>query len=176
MQVSKYYQVQYQYVNSKNEVQDEWIVTLSHRTPRAMKQYTEVLRNMKAHPYKYLKFGYNKINLIKTEEIYLFCISTVKHTVVNSYCTEHYLDKMENDENDDSNSISTGSTTTLVSNPSTVLKRKCSPLVKIPSPDSRAPRRVNFSSEQIAKGEEYFDIMRVSIACPHGGDISLNII
>ena len=162
MQVSKYYQVQYQYVNSKNEVQDERIVTLSHRTPRAMKQYGEALRNMIAHPYKYFKLGYNKINLIKTEEIYLFCISTVKHTVVNSYCTEHYLDKMENDENDESNSISTGSTTTLVSNlsnPSTVLKRKGSSLVKIPSPDSRAPRRVNFSSEQIAKGEEYFDII-----------------
>ena len=83
----------------------------------------------------------------------------VKHTVVNSYCTEHYLDKMENDENDEINSISTGSTTTLVSNLSTVLKRKGSSLVKIPSPDSRAPRRVNFSSEQIAKGEEYFDII-----------------
>lgn len=159
MQVSKYYQVQYQYVNSKNEVQDERIVTLSHRTPRAMKQYAEALRNMIAHPYKYFKLGYNKINLIKTEEIYLFCISTVKHTVVNSYCTEHYLDKMENDENDESNSISTGSTTTLITEPSSVLKRKCSSLVKIPSPDSRAPRRVNFSSEQIAKGEEYFDII-----------------
>lgn len=165
MQVSKYYQVQYQYVNSKNEVQKEWIVTLSHRTPRAMKQYAEALRNMKAHPYKYFKLGYNKINLMKTEEIYLFCISTVKNTIVNSYCTEYYLDKMENDENDESNSISTGSTTTLVSNlsnlsnPSTVLKRKGSSLVKIPSPDSRAPRRVSFSSEQIAKGEEYFDII-----------------
>ena len=156
MQVSKHYQVHYQYVNSKNEVQKEWIVTLSHRTPRAMKQYAEALRNMKAHPYKYFKLGYNKINLIKTEEIYLFCISTVKNTIVNSYCTEYYLDKMENDEN---NTISTGSTTTLITEPSSVLKRKSSSLVKIPSPDSRAPRRVNFSSEQIAKGEEYFDII-----------------
>ena len=159
MQVSKHYQVHYQYVNSKNEVQKEWIVTLSHRTPRAMKQYAEALRNMKAHPYKYFKLGYNKINLIKTEEIYLFCISTVKNTIVNSYCTEYYLDKMENDENDENNTISTGSTTTLITEPSSVLKRKSSSLVKIPSPDSRAPRRVNFSSEQIAKGEEYFDII-----------------
>lgn len=159
MQVSKHYQVHYQYVNSKNEVQKEWIVTLSHRTSRAMKQYAEALRNMKAHPYKYFKLGYNKINLIKTEEIYLFCISTVKNTIVNSYCTEYYLDKMENDENDENNTISTGSTTTLITEPSSVLKRKSSSLVKIPSPDSRAPRRVNFSSEQIAKGEEYFDII-----------------
>lgn len=159
MQVSKHYQVHYQYVNSKNEVQKEWIVTLSHRTPRAMKQYTEALQNMKAHPYKYFKLGYNKINLIKTEEIYLFCISTVKNTIVNSYCTEYYLDKVENDENNENNTISTGSTTTLITEPSSVLKRKSSSLVKIPSPDSRAPRRVNFSSEQIAKGEEYFDII-----------------
>jgi hypothetical protein len=162
MQVSKHYHVHYQYVNSKNEVQKEWIVTLSHRTPRAMKQYAEALRNIKAHPYKYFKLGYNKINLMKTEEIYLFCISTVKNTIVNSYCTEYYLDKMENDENDENdenNTISTGSTTTLITEPSSVLKRKSSSLVKIPSPDSRAPRRVNFSSEQIAKGEEYFDII-----------------
>lgn len=159
MQVSKHYQVHYQYVNSKNEVQKEWIVTLSHRTPRAMKQYAEALRNIKAHPYKYFKLGYNKINLMKTEEIYLFCISTVKNTIVNSYCTEYYLDKVENDENDENNTISTGSTTTLITEPSSVLKRKSSSLVKIPSPDSRAPRRVNFSSEQIAKGEEYFDII-----------------
>ena len=159
MQVSKHYQVHYQYVNSKNEVQNEWIVTLSHRASRAMKQYAEALRNMKAHPYKYFKLGYNKIYLMKTEEIYIFCISTVKNTIVNSYCTEYYLDKVENDENDESNSISTGSTTTLITEPSSVLKRKSSSLVKIPSPDSRAPRRVNFSSEQIAKGEEYFDII-----------------
>ena len=66
---------------------------------------------------------------------------------------------MENDENDENNTISTGSTTTLITEPSSVLKRKSSSLVKIPSPDSRAPRRVNFSSEQIAKGEEYFDII-----------------
>ena len=159
MQVSKHYQVHYQYVNNKNEVQKEWIVTLSHKTHRAMKQYTEALRNMKAHPYKYFKLGYNKVYLMKTEEIYLCCIYTVKNTIVNSYCTEYYLDKVENDENDENNTISTGSTTTLITEPSSVLKRKSSSLVKIPSPDSRAPRRVNFSSEQIAKGEEYFDII-----------------
>ena len=159
MQVSKHYQVHYQYVNSKNEVQKEWIVTLSHRASRALKQYTEALRNMKAHPYKYFKLGYNKIYLMKTEEIYLCCIYTVKNTIVNSYCTEYYLDKVENDENDENNTISTGSTTTLITEPSSLMKRKSSSLVKIPSPDSRAPRRVNFSSEQIAKGEEYFDII-----------------
>lgn len=159
MQVSKYYQVHYQYVNNKNEVQKEWIVTLSHRTPRAMKQYAEALRNIKTHPHQYLHMGFNKIKFLKTEEIYLFCISTVKNTIVNSYCTEYYLDKVENDENDENNTISTGYTTALITEPSSVLKRKSSSLVKIPSPDSRAPRRVNFSSEQIAKGEEYFDII-----------------
>ncbi len=159
MQVSKHYQVHYQYVNSKNEVQNEWIVTLSTKPCRAMKQYAEALQNMKAHPHQYLHMGFNKIKFLKTEEIYLFCISTVKNTMVNSYCTEYYLDKVENDENNDNNSISAGSTTRLVTEPSSVMKRKTSSLVKIPSPDSRAPRRVNFSSEQIAKCEEYFDII-----------------
>ena len=78
----------------------------------------------------------------------------------DSYCTEQYLDKLENSENEENNNISTGYTTSIVSNPSTVtVKRNSSSLLKIPSPDSRAPRRIKFSSDQIAKGEEFFDII-----------------
>jgi len=158
MQSSKQYQVHYQYIDdTTNAIQKEWIVTLSHRTLRAMKQYKEALQNMKKHPYQYLLLGYNRLELVKSEEIYLLCTYTVRNTILSSYCTEQYLDKLENRENEENNN---GYTTSTVSNSSTVtVKRNGSSLVKIPSPDSRAPRRVNFSSEQIAKGEEYFDII-----------------
>lgn len=160
MQSSKQYQVHYQYIDdTTNGIQKEWIVILSHRTSRAMKQYKEALQNMKTNPYQYLLLGYNRLELVKSEEIYLLCTYTVRNTTLSSYCTEQYLDKVENDENDENNTISIGCTTIMLSNPSTVMKRKSSSLVKIPSPDSRAPRRVNFSKEQIAKGEEYFDII-----------------
>lgn len=160
MQSSKQYQVHYQYIDDiTNGIQKEWIVTLSHRTSRAMKQYKEALQNMKTHPYQYLLLGYNRLELVKTEEIYLLCTYTVINTSLSSYCTEQYLDTLKNDENNEVNTISTGCTT-MLSNPSTVImKRKGSSLVKIPSPDSRAPRRVNFTTEQIAKGEEYFDVI-----------------
>ena len=161
MQSSKQYQVHYQYIDdTTNDVQKEWIVTLSHRTLRAMKQYKEALQNMKTHPYQYLLLGYNRLELVKSEEIYLLCTYTVRNTIMSSYCTEQYLDKLENSENEENNNISTGYTTSIVSNPSTVtVKRNSSSLLKIPSPDSRAPRRIKFSSDQIAKGEEFFDII-----------------
>lgn len=147
----KIYSIFFKYEDENSVEENCWEVAKSSKEKNARNYFLKNKLYIQELPQSYLSMGYNKIELVKTEEMFTFCSLFRREILIDCYSSNLYIESKSEEEQ--AMRVQPGS-------PSFKIKPGyLGPLVKIQSKPSGLFKPHPPNKQQDLDGNEYFNVV-----------------